>query len=348
MKFEKVVQGNFNLTHQMFGKQAGKQSSMIVLFSVCWTKIRRISLWKSFDLDYVLHKGDTVFKDLKVEMPLNVKDFPDKIFVEQSCFDIKVIHEVEGKKPLNNDCTIIDLNLLFRDNLSSAILFSNELCVAILKNKHNHLYIFDSRSYDSSGKLVENCKGKSILIEFSDIKSLSEYIFTSYDFALYQLVYIEVSTQEITIPLEKSLEKFKRTKLYHEHLDKSQYEKVEDRLKKNRKRHYDKFSADIKERSKKFYVDHSEDVKKRNLRYKENQFIEIKHSDKRYKLDHSDQIKHANKKYREDHSDQIKHTNKKYKEEHSHQVKDSNKKYKQKYSDNWARTPPPPPPCGGG
>ena len=56
MKLKKVVQGNFNQSNEMFGENAGKQSAAMTLFSICWTKVRRINLWKSFDLDYVLHK----------------------------------------------------------------------------------------------------------------------------------------------------------------------------------------------------------------------------------------------------------------------------------------------------
>ena len=64
MKLEKVVQGNFNQSNDMFGENAGKQSAAMTLFSICWTKVRRINLWKSFDLDYILRKVDATFKSV--------------------------------------------------------------------------------------------------------------------------------------------------------------------------------------------------------------------------------------------------------------------------------------------
>ena len=229
MKLEKVVQGNFNQSNEMFEENAGKQSAAMTLFSICWTKVRRISLWKSFDLDYILHKGDAIFKSINVNGTLHVEDLPEKISFENSHFHIRVVKQVDGEKPLDGNIvsidSFIDIELLASDNIDGVIVFANELCVAIFKNKCS-FFIFDSHSHDACGKIVENCIGKSILIELSDVKDVSEYIFATYDFSSYELAYIEVKAPESTAPLEKSLEKFKKTKLYREHLDNSKRKKV--------------------------------------------------------------------------------------------------------------------------
>ena len=300
MKLEKIVRGNFNQADEMFSENAGKQSATIALFSICWTKVRRISIWKSFDLDFILHKGDAIFKGIDVNRSLHAKELPEQIFVEANCFNIRVIKQIDVKQPSDLDKVstgfFIDIKMLSNDNVNGALIFADELCVTILKNKCS-FFIFNSHSHDPDGKIVETCIGQSILIEFSNIKDVCEYIFTTYDFISYQLAYIEVKAPENTNALENSLVKFKKTKLYRQCLDNYESKKVEDNMKKSRKRHYEKFSDDIKKKSAKYHTDHSDGIKMKKAKY--------------YTL-HSNSIKKSNKKYKEDHPDKIKRNNKKY------------------------------------
>ena len=53
--FKKIVLGNFNQGHEMFGSSANKQGVTNSLFSICWTMDRNVNIWKDFDLDYILH-----------------------------------------------------------------------------------------------------------------------------------------------------------------------------------------------------------------------------------------------------------------------------------------------------
>ena len=322
----------------MFGENAGKQSAAMTLFSICWTKVRRISLWKSFDLDYVLHKGDAIFKSINVNRTLNIEDLPEKVSVENSCFNIRVIKQVDGQRPLDGNIAVsinsfIDIELLASDNIDGVIVFANELCVAIFKNKCS-FFVFNSHSCDACGKLVENCIGKSILIELSDIKDVSEYIFATYDFSFYELAYIEVKAPENTAHLEKSLEKFKKTKLYREHLDNSKRKKIEESVKKSQKRHYEKFSDDIKNKRAKYYAEHSNDIQEKHKKYKADHSDDIKKNNEKYYTNHSNAIKKNNQKYKQDHSENITKSNRKYKEEHSDNIKKSNQKYKEGHSDD--------------
>ena len=45
------------------------------LFSVCWSVIRKVSLWKSYDLDNILIQGDKLYKSLNKNNYLNVDEF---------------------------------------------------------------------------------------------------------------------------------------------------------------------------------------------------------------------------------------------------------------------------------
>ena len=114
------------------------------------------------------------------------------------------------------------------------------------------------------------------MIEFSDVSNVFEYILTNYDFISYQLVYIEVKSLESKDDLEKSLNRFKKTKLFLDHLDTGKSKTIQDNTRKSRKRHYEKFSDAIKHNNKKYKKDHFEDIKKSNEKYYKNHSEEIK------------------------------------------------------------------------
>ena len=218
-RFEKIVSGNFNQAcPNIFGYSAGKQCSCITLTSVCWTTVRKITLWKDFDLDFILHKGDKVYKDVNINRYLNVDELPTKIVIDNSHFDIFVIRAEDflGSSLLEDTDTIINTDLFFSDNVTGIILFIEGYCVSILKESNNRqvIYAFDSHSRDSEGNIVPD--GSSILIKFSSIKSFWDYIVLTYGLSSCQLVYIKTIPEEKKTDTEKSLVKFRRSKLYYE------------------------------------------------------------------------------------------------------------------------------------
>jgi len=56
----------------------------MALFSICWTKIRKVSLWKDADLDYILRNGDRVFRTVNIDRALYVEELPLEISVNNS------------------------------------------------------------------------------------------------------------------------------------------------------------------------------------------------------------------------------------------------------------------------
>ena len=254
-RFEKIVSGNFNQAcPNIFGYSAGKQCSCITLTSVCWTTVRKITLWKDFDLDFILHKGDKVYKDVNINRYLNVDELPTKIVIDNSHFDIFVIcaEDFLGSSLLEDTDTIINTDLFFSDNVTGIILFIEGYCVSILKESNNRqvIYAFDSHSRDSEGNIVPD--GSSILIKFSSIKSFWDYIVLTYGSSSCQLVYIKTIPEENKTDTEKSLVKFRRSKLYYE----NSKNKVVSRKESSRK-FYQKNSADIKVNRKRCYQENA-------------------------------------------------------------------------------------------
>ena len=82
----KSMQGSF---HQgdfiKFGQTAGIQCSSNCFFAICYAQFRKLSLWKTHDLDYVLDQGDLNFKNLGItrQSPL-IEEFQKVIAIGNS------------------------------------------------------------------------------------------------------------------------------------------------------------------------------------------------------------------------------------------------------------------------
>ena len=59
-----VVQGSFHQGNRKFQNTAGIQCSCNALVALCYSKCRKLSLWKTHDLDFILIQGDLNFKKL--------------------------------------------------------------------------------------------------------------------------------------------------------------------------------------------------------------------------------------------------------------------------------------------
>ena len=71
---QRSVQGSFHQPHPKFGETSGIQCACNSLFAICWSSIKRVSIWKSWDLDYVLEYGNALFKDVNILRPLSMKN----------------------------------------------------------------------------------------------------------------------------------------------------------------------------------------------------------------------------------------------------------------------------------
>ena len=77
----KSFQGSYNKGHKRCGPTAGIQCTCVSIFSLCWSVLRKVSIWQSHDLDNMVCTGDKICQDLGVSKYLNVDDFPVKIYL---------------------------------------------------------------------------------------------------------------------------------------------------------------------------------------------------------------------------------------------------------------------------
>ena len=98
----KTILGIFHQGDLKYGDTAGVQWMCNALFSLCWEKVKKVSLWKSFDLDYILDKGDEVYKSLNTRGFISVPDLPSAVVVEDHSFHVNMVHNETGFLSLNN------------------------------------------------------------------------------------------------------------------------------------------------------------------------------------------------------------------------------------------------------
>ena len=64
-KVRKAMLGTFHQGNPKYGTTAGIQCTSNAFIAICFSVVKRVSIWKSFDLDYILDQGDKLMKLLE-------------------------------------------------------------------------------------------------------------------------------------------------------------------------------------------------------------------------------------------------------------------------------------------
>ena len=65
--------------------------------SVCWTLFKSVSILDSFDLDWILQKGDFLFKSLNKYRYPGMEDLPQEFFIENLSINIEFLNIRTGQ-----------------------------------------------------------------------------------------------------------------------------------------------------------------------------------------------------------------------------------------------------------
>ena len=195
----KVINGSFHQGDPRFGITAGTQCACNSLFSICWSTIRRTALWNKLDLDFILIKGDAIYKCLNVNGHLSFDDLPRIVDIDSDTFNIHMLRNETG---LLNE--VIQHNFLYStlnesENGDGLIFITEGYTFSILWSKRNY-FLFDPHSRDDLGAFSDN--GSSVLLKFSAVRQLQNYIFDIYfplrhsDSLHYQIQYVHIVKQD--------------------------------------------------------------------------------------------------------------------------------------------------------
>ena len=143
-RIQKVVSGNFHQGHSKFGNTAGIQCSCNALFAICFSIVKKVSLWKPFDLDYILENGDKAFKIVGITRALFMSELPHNMFIENYKIEVEMLqHFVELFKQEN----IFEGHDSITDTGNGLIFMTGGYTLSLIWSK-NFVYLFDSHSRD--------------------------------------------------------------------------------------------------------------------------------------------------------------------------------------------------------
>jgi len=145
------------------------------LVAICWSHIRKVTIWKDLDLDFILNQGDRVYKACNIDRTLYVDEIPSELNFENVIVRVEFINTVDCFNDKDKASIAIEKDIFYDENTNGVILFINGYCTAILEDKNKNIYIFDSHSRNDEGIPIPD--GKSILLMFTSIENASEYIF---------------------------------------------------------------------------------------------------------------------------------------------------------------------------
>ena len=203
----KVAQASHHQGDIRYGSDsAGKQCTTNAYFAIIFSSIKRVSLWKSFDRDYVLEQGDKIFKkvweDKKLYEYLAVDELPLNFPLEGT--------NVSARKLLHESLLFAEKNNLFEnyrhysesDRGNGAIFTCGGYSVGTIWSENN-VFLFDSHSWNTYD--LHKLNAQTVLLSFSTLSSSNNYIKSFYEISSntssetqYDLQYISTSSIKVS------------------------------------------------------------------------------------------------------------------------------------------------------
>ena len=161
-KIQKSILGSFHQGHSKFGVTAGIQCSCIALYAICFSIVKKVSVWKTFDLDYILENGDAKFKLLNIHRLPFLLELPNNIVSESQNIIIELLGTFYGILS-QNDIFAFHKRVAPADVGNGLIFMTDGYTFSIIWSK-NSFFLFDSHSRDVNGCIVG--EGGSVLLMF--------------------------------------------------------------------------------------------------------------------------------------------------------------------------------------
>ena len=200
----KIVQGSFHQGDPKFGYTAGVQCACNSLFAICWSIVKRVTVWSTYDLDYILENGDSMYKSLNTDKILSLDDLPPNVTVEG--YVMQVI-KLENESEWINVTARFDMlersYKKIRNTGSGIIFFISGYTFALIWSKSG-FFLCDSHSRSKNGYIVPD--GTSILLKFKSLCDVQNYIVEVYlvrqniqsTLCQLQYIYVHMETENDT------------------------------------------------------------------------------------------------------------------------------------------------------
>ena len=238
VKIQKAVLGTFHQGHSKFGSTSGIQCCCNALYAICFSLVKKVSIWKSWDLDYILENGDAVFKSLGMLRALSTNELPHHIMIEDNSIEIKMLTECFGHLGQRD----LFENHKINCDSNGLIFTTGGFSFSLIWSK-NSIFLFDSHSRDETGAFVST--GSSVILSFKNLIDVQHYIKAEYSKQLanfdemqYDLQYVKVTTKANTSAICNSInncrKKIKKCEKYAESIGTPKHEEINKRKCKRR------------------------------------------------------------------------------------------------------------------
>ena len=198
----KIIFGSFNQGDIFrFGETAGSQCGCNSLLAICWASVKRVSVWKTWDLDNVLESGDKLYKNIGIHRSLSLDDLPHKVELYGHQIQVLKLKNEYGILSRENNTDFIQESMRNCEDTGNGVLFlTNGYTCANIWSKQNY-FLFDSHGHNEKGLMAGD--GRSILLGFRCTNDLQKYIRDLYlgdaEEAQYELQYITIENSDHTL-----------------------------------------------------------------------------------------------------------------------------------------------------
>ena len=206
---KKFILGSFHQGSAKFGNSSGKQCTCCSLFSIIFSLIKTVGHWTKDDLDFIVCRGDLIYKDINIDDYLLVTDLPKEIALFDSKVEITYLENTFGFISGQSWFTDSIFKTPIPVNSNGFLFLTKGLCVSVTWTKKIYA-IFDSHSRNSKGETCPD--GTSTLFKFTTRKALEKHIVKNYIDVSDRNVQFEVQYVQINTT-EKELINFRST--YH-------------------------------------------------------------------------------------------------------------------------------------
>ena len=173
----KLVKASYHQGNTRFGSKAGTQCACNSLFALVWSIIRKVSLWNTNDLNYILDMGNSLYSKLNLDRPLSINDLPSSVNTGMCDIYVEMLENETGCLSIHNQSNFLQ-DMRKKCVSGDGLLFIiHGYTFSVLWNKRNY-FLFDPHSRDEEGAIVPN--GTCVLLKFSSLSQLQKYIFEIY------------------------------------------------------------------------------------------------------------------------------------------------------------------------
>ena len=167
---QKTVQGSFHQGHHKFGETSGIQCACNSLFAICWSSIKCVSVWKYWDLDYILEQGNAFFKNINIVRSLSVEELPATVRISDHVIKVKTLANINRRLGASN---MFEKNKDVLPGIGNGLIFYNTWLLFftnLWKAKCLSFSINEDGSFISSGS--------STVLVFKSLSNVEHYIKT--------------------------------------------------------------------------------------------------------------------------------------------------------------------------